>query len=1320
MDFVDIRKQPNSHGVIEVSPVFKVKRSNDLMVKGGSFYAIWDPEKKLWSKDIYDAQRLIDNDIYSAQQEIPSDVPTKCYPLGDFSTKKWLEFVQYMKTQPDTTKTLDNKIIFANDNVKKTDYASHVLPYPLESGPCDAYEELVSTLYSAEEREKFEWAIGAIICGDSKELQKFIVFYGEGGTGKSTILNIIQMLFDGYYTTFDAKVLSSANNAFATESFRGNPLVAIQHDGDLSRIEDNTKLNSIVSHEEMTVNEKYKASYTSRFNAFLFMGTNRPVRITDAKSGIIRRLIDVHPTGERIPTERYYILMQQIPFELGRIASHCLEVYNRLGKTYYEGYKPLDMMFQTDVFFNFVEWNYDTFREQDSTTLSQAYDMYKQYCDEALVDFKLPRHKFREELKNYFERFDEIGRSPTGRQVRSIYSGFLYQKFNSLMAKRDEGESCTLVLDKEHSVFDELYSTALAQYSSAKGTPKQAWEKVKTTLSDIDTSKEHYVQVPLNHIVIDFDIKDANGEKSVEANLAEASKWPATYAEFSKSGAGVHLHYIYEGDATQLSRLYAPNIEIKVFVGNSALRRKLTKCNDLPIATISSGLPLKEVKTSVYNPSTTINEKAIRTMIEKNLRKEYHASTKSSMDFIFKILTDAYNNGVHYDVTDMRQKVLTFAMNSTNNSKYCVGLIANMPFKSKDIDDDPLTQAGTYKEDELVFFDVEVFPNLFIVCWAYRDPESKPVRMINPTPQEVTELFDMKLVGFNNRRYDNHILYARHLGYTNEELFRLSRKIINEKSKSAFFADAYGLSYTDIYDFCSKKKGLKKWEIELGIHHQECPYRWDQEVPENKWDEVADYCCNDVIATRATFEANIADFTAREILADLSGLTVNDTTNQHTLRIIFGKNKNPQSQFNYVKLSEPVTDIPDEMRDYISEYTPLDPDKWFEPGVSMLPYFPGYKYEAGVSTYRGETVGEGGYVYAEPGMYYNVALLDIASMHPSSLEDMWHFGPYTENFSHIKQARIAIKHKDFERLSQMLNGRLTKYITDESKLDALAYALKIAINSVYGLTSASFNNAARDPRNVDNIVAKRGALFMIDLKHEVQAKGFTVAHIKTDSIKIPNATPEIIEFVMSFGRKYGYIFEHEATYERMCLVNDAVYIAKYDNTGKHAGEWTPTGAQFAHPFVFKTLFTHESITFNDLCETKNVSASMYLDQNEGMNPDEHNYIFVGRTGLFCPVKPGCGGGLLTRIDDDGKCSAVTGTTGYRWMEAEQIKELELGEDVIDMNYFRALVDAAADNISKYGYLEEFVNEDGLPPWNYCESNCGKCEYSHICDNQVPF
>ena len=357
-------------------------------------------------------------------------------------------------------------------------------------------------------------------------------------------------------------------------------------------------------------------------------------------------------------------------------------------------------------------------------------------------------------------------------------------------------------------------------------------------------------------------------------------------------------------------------------------------------------------------------------------------------------------------------------------------------------------------------------------------------------------------------------------------------------------------------------------------------------------------------------------------------------------------------------------------------------------------------------------------------------------MHPSSIVAEELFGPeYTARFNDLLQARIAIKHKDFEKAKTMLGGKLEKYLTDEDAASDLAQALKIAINSVYGLTSAKFDNPFRDVRNKDNIVAKRGALFMVNLKHEVQKRGYTVAHIKTDSIKIPNAGESIINFVMEYGKLYGYNFEHEATYDRMCLVNDAVYIAKYKD-GKHAGEWTATGTQFQVPYVFKTLFTHENIEFEDLCETKSVTkGELYLDMNEdlpdvselekeldkasekfrkGLISDEtydgikrdlepkiaegHNYVYVGRVGQFCPIKPGRKGGVLYRYQD-GKYYAATGTKGYRWLESELVKGLGK-EDDIDVSYYVKLVDEARDTISKYGDLEIFLTAefDMNPPF----------------------
>lgn len=1345
LDFLMVSTRSTKRGVIEIYPKFKITKSSDLMIRGGDFYAIWNSETNLWSTDENDVVELIDRelDIFAEEYRRKSDSDVKVLHLWDAETGMIDSWHKYCQRQlRDNFHMLDEKLIFANTQTTKKDYASKKLPYALEAGETPAYERLISTLYSPEERHKIEWAIGAIVSGDSKSIQKFMVLYGAGGTGKSTVLKIIMKLFEGYHAVFDAKALGSSSNVFALEAFKTNPLVAIEQDGDLSKIEDNTKINSLVSHELMTVNEKFKGTYSNAFKAFLFLGTNKPVRITDAKSGIIRRLIDVSPSGNTLPQREYLTVINQINFELGAIANHCLQVYLDNPHSY-DDYVPLSMFGATNDFYNFMLDSYFVFKKEDGTTLKAAWEMYRQYCEDARVPYPYSQRVFKEELKNYFKEYNERARLDDDSRVRSYYSGFRTDQFEKKKnsEKIEAVPTAGLIEFKEQpSIFDNYCADCVAQLASSEGQPYRSWSEVVTLLSEIDTSKLHYVRIPENHIVIDFDLKDETGNKSYERNLEAASKWPPTYAELSKSGCGIHLHYIYKGDPSELSSVYDEDIEVKVFKGKSSLRRMLTKCNSLPIATISSGLPKKKGDKKVVDFEAVKSEKGLRALITKNLNKECHPATKPSVEFIHKILNDAHDQGLKYDVSDMYNAVVAFGANSTHHAQYCLKLINDMPFKSEE-------QAGssTAKNDVIIFYDVEVFPNLFLVNWKRQGVGNKVVRMINPTPSEIEELLRYKLIGFNCRRYDNHIMYARLMGYTNEELYKLSQRIING-DKKAFFGAAYKLSYTDVYDFASagNKKSLKKFEIELGIHHQELGLPWDQPVPEELWVKVAEYCDNDVIATEAVFDHLSADWIARQILADLADMDVNDTTNSLTTQFIFGNNKTPQNQFNYRNLAEPVTEYDPDTLEFLEEndILPIPFDD-----RSILPYFPGYKFEKGKSTYRGEDVTEGGQVYSEPGMYGDVALLDVTSMHPSSVIAEALFGPdFTARFMEIMRARVAIKHEDWDRVRTMLDGKLASYvqkvIDGEMTSKDLANALKTAINSVYGLTSATFENAFKDPRNIDNIVAKRGALFMVDLKKAVEDQGFIVAHIKTDSIKIPDATPEIIKFVMDFGRRYGYNFEHEATYDRMCLVNKAVYIARYataekcerlygyvpgDNQ-KKAWQWTATGDQFAVPYLFKRLFSGEQLELADMCETMSVTSALYLDMNESLTDvseyekqlskaesdykkgklsdttfestcselvekikDGHDYHFIGKVGSFCPIKPGCGGGLLMR-EKDGKYYAATGTKGYRWLEAEMVRELGRAAD-IDRSYYETLVDAAIADISEYGDIEWFRSEE---------------------------
>lgn len=1277
MDFYKFRTKENKNGTTELYPGFIVGRSSDLMIRGGKFYAVWDEKAGLWSTDEYAVARLVDEEMWEeANSPKHTGRMMVVRSMAEFESTAWSQFQKYISQISDNSVILDQTLTFANDEVKKSDYRSKRLPYALEPGDCSAWDELVGTLYSVEERAKIEWIIGAIVSGDSKKIQKFGVFYGPPASGKGTVMDIMHKMFNGYTTTFEAKQLGSSNAQFALEVFKNYPLLAIQGDGNLSRIQDNARLNSIVSHEPMTIDAKFKSPVTDIIHTFLVMGTNSPVQITDAKSGLIRRLIDIHPTGVKIPFNHYMSLVARTDFELGAIAHHCLEVYRSMGRKYYESYRPLEMMLQTDPFFNFIEYNFDIFKEQDGVSLTQAYTMYKEYCSESGFEKPMHRQKFQFELRNYFDDFKDRA-EVEGHQVRNYYSGFSANKFK---APAKDGPAFSLVIEEDISLLDEELAGMPAQGfrvdEFGSKVPARKWDNVSTTLDDIDTSELHYVKVPENHIVIDFDLKGEDGEKSLERNLEAASIWPPTYAELSQGGNGVHLHYIYEGDVSLLSSAYSEGIEVKTLLGNASLRRRLTKCNSYPIAALNGGLPLKEKK--MLDKKVMSSEKTVRDMIAKNLVKGYVPGTKASMDFIKKILDDAYASGMSYDVTDMKGPIMAFAAGASNQKLQALKIVTQLKWKSEDManpmvesPEDPQIAELEATDDRLVFYDVEVFQNLFVVCWKYRGSDTV-TKMINPSPREIEALLKLKLVGFFNRRYDNHILYAAYMGYSIEALYKLSQKIVTHKDGQAMFGEAYNLSHADIWDFASIKMSLKMWMIKLGISHMENDIPWDEPVPEELIPKVVEYCCNDVNGTEAVFEDRYQDYVARQILAELSGLSINDTTQKHTARIIFGNDRNPQASF---------------------VYTQLEKD------------FPGYTFDPmrkPQSDYMGEDPSEGGYVYEERGMYENVEVYDIASMHPTSIVQLNAFGQYTPRFKDLLDARVAIKRGKYDDARGMLGGKLTPYLEDETHADQLAYALKIVINIVYGLTSAKFDNPFRDMRNRDNIVAKRGALFMIKLKNEVMERGGQVVHIKTDSIKVVDPTPELKQFIWDFGAEYGYEFEHEATYDKFCLIDKAQYIARYGWAAKEKliGKWDATGAAFQHPYVYKTLFTGEPIEWDDLCETKQVQqGAMYLDfeHDTPMVTEKEGLKFVGRTGRFVPVQEGQNGAVLYRIKD-GKHYKVTGTSGYLWMEADMaadrgardLVENGINDGVkIDMGYFLKLQDDAVAALEKFGDAEYF-------------------------------
>ena len=1011
-DFVQIKQTrkdiKTKDGKMPVTSVFSSYRASgkNIMKKGGKFYAILDDETGMWSTDESDVSVFIDRKIekymeanfnknMDGEYVDQNNHVVNIEYLDDSSTNRLKDFNIWFSnlSANHNYKQLDTSLTFKDDIVTPDMYRSKRLGYNL-SDECEieAYEKIMSVLYDEDNRLKIEWCIGAVLTGASKKIEKMLVLYGKPGSGKSTVLDLIKLLFQGYWVAFVASELVNRSSQFSTAPFKDNPLVAIQDDGSLVRI-DSPVINEIISHKDVMINEKQKQQYTIKANAMLFLATNDTVDIHDTNLGITRRLLDVYPSGNKIPVSEYRSLVDKLPFEVPGIAKHCFDVFKTHGKEYYEGYSPDVMINKTNYIRNFMFDYLDVYSKEKCISKNRLYEDYKKYCEDSGLKFPVDKIRFIEQIGDYFETYEE--RAWTGKATeRCVYSGLKISKIAGFDDRPESvGEAAEDWLTEEsledqESQLNLLYPNTPAQQATKEGGPCCSWDKCRTRLCDVDCRELHWFKLPENVIKIDFDLKDAEGNKSLELNLKAANKFPKTYAEVSKSGSGIHLYYIYDGDPNELSRIYDENIEVKVSTGNNSHRRILTLCNNIPVNHISTGLPLKEKKPAILDDSVPITVKGLRTTIRRCLAKEVHADTTSNVDWIYEILERAYKSGLSYDLSDLKDEVEDFCSRSTNQSDRCLKKFARMKFKSKSIDEVSLKGGkllidGKAVEDEsavryyvtrvlekpsgkntfdelynvfekayqadliydlsdvrqtmlimsgkapkeerqycvekigkmklsservgenvpfydgpeddapIVFFDIEVFPNLIVVCWKYAGEDNPVMKLINPTPDQIRELLKMKLVGFNNRGYDNHILYAILIGKTIYEVYLVSKAII--AGQGGKFREAYNLSYTDIYDFSVKRQKLKVWEYELDKHHQEINLDWDEPVDESLWPIVCDYCSNDVIATEAVWNCKEIqeDWTARQILADLAGGSPNETTNNLTFKFLFGNNKKP-------------------------------------------------------------------------------------------------------------------------------------------------------------------------------------------------------------------------------------------------------------------------------------------------------------------------------------------------------------------------------------------------------------------------------------------
>jgi energy-coupling factor transporter ATP-binding protein EcfA2 len=1357
---------------------FQVCPSKHLLTRAKEFYAIWDEENSIWSTDEARAVAIIDKYIYERAEKLMADAGER-YPVMTMRSfkaglyKDWLAYTSQIPSRSDIM--LDSTVTFADETTTIEDYKSKRLPYNLSYSTPKAYDEIISTLYAPDQRQILEWALGAVLSGQMCYVQKFVVLYGPPGSGKGTFLTIVGEILKGYIATFKAEELAKSGG-FASAPFRDNPLAAIDYDGDLSGVEDNTKINAIVAHEPTRLNEKHSREITASLNTLLLVGVNNPIHITDIYSGLTRRLLVVYPSGDKVPKARYNKLMRAMLFELGAIANHCISVYNSLGPAAYDDYKPVDMMHKTDIIINFLSERFDLISSQSLITVKTLYAAYVAYCEESNIKRIMPQYKFREAIRPFFDLYyPRLYRD--GVQYYSVFEGLKKEMIGIIVQdsytdpvpeKTTDGMDIPgwLRLHAGEDLLKERLKDCPTQYANSHGVPSTAWALCGTTLADIDTDKLHYVNIQNpQHIVIDLDLRDEAGEKNLLLNLSRAKLFPETYCEVSKSGKGVHLHYIYDGDTAMLCSEVSPGIEIKRFSGGSSLRRLHTLSNNLELTTISANLPTKGAKP--MEKQALKDEKHLRACIEKALRREIWPNTTPSVQYIKRVLEDARDQGMVYDVSDLKIRVISFAMKSTNNSKTLVAIVLGLPFTSGEPDNEgpiegSLCVDGISDRDvQLTFYDVEVFPNLFMFGYLKCPPLSKLFSMTreeiyaledqivfrwNPSPEDVRQFIfadeygnePFLFGGHNVRAYDNHIMMAASMGETPEGLFQRSRVLCDNKAsdvekKAAQHRQAWNLSWFDTLELCKslgfqkgrmERRGLKHRQIKYGIRHIENPHPWDEPLAEEYWDELRIYNANDIISNVIDFVENLRGswfskcFTSYDMnkrLGNPPSISPWLTDRQVYESCLFGREQNPSRFF---------------------------------PKVDLRKWFPEYELKPnGEAIYHSKILGDvklgkGGLVIAEQGLHMNVLEADLFSAHPHGIKEMNVFGPYTPIANGYLEANGAMKRKDFRRafealgmtmedLSNVCEFAFGRPPTDEELPSLLGepcdtpypyinpkgvrQCIKEFCNQGYGIFAATFSTRARNPHDNGNPVANFSACTVVRGVEAAIEAGGSVKHVKTDSLKMPAVTRQVLDAVFASAEKVGQKFEVEDIYQKFLLLNKSEYAA-FAQSDK---QWHFRGKKFLRPYIRKCLFTGEPMVFDDYCETISSQGTLYLVNPDNPSDSEH----IGKVGRFIPMPNAASGGrtlvtervlangnkVLEEADDvsnndecpDGEpafaYSAPSGTKGWLWVEKEAYI-LAYGEDLthIDHSYYEHMQKAVIDEINAITPFDELTDMDDVP------------------------
>lgn len=251
--------------------------------------------------------------------------------------------------------------------------------------------------------------------------QRMFVIYGEGGTGKSTLLRLITLMVGAENAAFLST--KDLENPFLPSELYGK-LVNIGDDLPFTRINDTSQIKKLVSGEAMMIQRKFAQPMWFNNYATMIFTTNKLQNTSDRTSGFMRRLalIDMN-TRITNPTGFFAESLTESDFEyLIYIAANSIREALRRGeltRSYVvdrnlEAYQKMQSSLS-----EFIDDNEITKEYLVNRSTSEVYAEYTHYCQEngmkplgkhyLIADlcqlFYISTSKCKDELNNSATRF---------------------------------------------------------------------------------------------------------------------------------------------------------------------------------------------------------------------------------------------------------------------------------------------------------------------------------------------------------------------------------------------------------------------------------------------------------------------------------------------------------------------------------------------------------------------------------------------------------------------------------------------------------------------------------------------------------------------------------------------------------------------------------------------------------------------------------------------------------------------------------------------------------------------------------------------------